>query len=160
MDFILFSGLKEIQVDHVRISYDIACQWHVNLKKRMQSFPRAIQIVSPVALDFGIPKFHLHGHGASCQSKFSFNYLPGSGRTCGEGVETDWSVMNIVGASTREMSPSGRQETLDDHWGHWNWRKVTGFRTFYAEYHFQLMMELLTSQIFLLHIGEEYQSQR
>ena len=55
MDFILFSGLKEIQVDHVRISYDIACQWHVNLKKRMQSFPRAIQIVSPVALDFGIP---------------------------------------------------------------------------------------------------------
>jgi hypothetical protein len=127
MDFILFSGLQEIKVAHIRISYDIACQWCINLKKRMAGYPKSIQIPDSVTLDFGIPKFHLHGHGADCQSKFSFNFIPGSGRTCGEGVETDWHVMNAIGASTREMSSSARQETLDDQWGHWNWRKVTSF---------------------------------
>jgi hypothetical protein len=125
MDFIIFSSLKGRMVNHIRISYDIACQWSKKLPARMQDFPESIRSDPAIKFTFGIPKFHLTGHGPDCQAEYSFNYLPGSGRTCGESVETDWHVMNIVGASTREMSPAARQETLDDHWGYWNFRKIS-----------------------------------
>lgn len=127
MDYIVFSGIKGSNVNEVRISYDIACQWHKKLSQRMELFPECIQINPGTRLSFGIPKFHLHGHGPACQSIFSFNFLLGSGRTHGEGVETEWSVVNIVALSTKEMAPSARQETLNDHWSFWNWHKVVGF---------------------------------
>lgn len=130
MDYILFSGLKGSGASHIFLSYDIMCQWKKKLQDRMKKFPKDLQLPEGTSLSFGIPKFHLEGHGPACRVKFSFNFIPGSGRTCGESVETEWSSINPVGASTREMSRSGRQETLDDHWSHWNWRKVTGFGEF------------------------------
>lgn len=129
MDYIVFSGIKGNSTTEVRISYDIACQWCKKLKQRMATFPESIAIDPKTEISVGIPKFHLHGHGPSCQSTFSFNFLPGSGRTHGEGVETEWSVMNIVATSTKEMAPSARHETLNDHWGHWNYQKVVGLST-------------------------------
>jgi hypothetical protein len=127
MDFILFSGVKQCFSGGNRrmvISYDIGCQWSRNLEKRMQQYPPSISLPSDTDLVVGVPKFHLAGHGKKCQTRYSFNYLPGSGRTCGELVETDWGVNNAVGPSTREMSSWARQEVLNDHWGHWNWRKI------------------------------------
>lgn len=136
MDFILFSGLKGANIDHIRISYDIMCQWCKRLPGRMEKFPEALQLPADTSLSFGIPKFHLEGHGPACRTKFSFNYLPGSGRTCGEMVETEWSFINPVATSTKEMAPCARQETLNDHWSFWNWRKTTGFGTcVYARYY-------------------------
>lgn len=129
MDYVLFSSLKGTGVDHIFLSYDIMCQWRKKLAERMKHFPKDIQISDGTSLSFGIPKFHLEGHGPACRIRFSFNFIVGSGRTCGESVETEWSVINIVGPSTQEMSPSARQETLNDHWHFWNWRKVTGFGT-------------------------------
>lgn len=46
------------------------------------------------------------------------------GRTDGEGVEREWSHINPVALSTRLMGPGARCDTLDDHWGAWNWRKL------------------------------------
>lgn len=134
MDYIIFSALKGAgaAVDHIFLSYDIMCQWSKKLLARMEKFPEEIQLPSGTSLSYGIPKFHLQGHGPACRIKFSFNFLPGSGRTCGETVETEWSVINIVAASTKEMSPSARRETLNDHWAFWNWRKVTGFGRSYV----------------------------
>lgn len=134
MDYILFSGLKKCNIKCISISYDIMCQWSKRLDTRQKQFPADIRLPQDTSLAFGIPKFHLEGHGPACRTRFSFNFLPGSGRTCGETVETEWSVINIVAPSTREMAPSARQETLSDHWGYWNWRKTTGFGLYFLPY--------------------------
>ncbi|KAJ7575249.1 hypothetical protein C8J56DRAFT_746778, partial [Mycena floridula] len=73
---------------------------------------------------FAIPKLHIMGHKLSCQREFNLNYMPGVGRTDGEGVERPWASIRPVAMSTREMGPGHRHDTLDDHWHDWNWRKV------------------------------------
>ena len=50
-------------------------------------------------------------------------------RTDGEDPERWWAHINPVSMSTKEMGPGARLDTLDDHAGAWNWRKITGFGT-------------------------------
>ena len=52
--------------------------------------------------------------------------MPGVGRTDGEGIERNWSEINRVANSTKEMGPGARHDTLDDHFGHHNFRKLVG----------------------------------
>ncbi|KAG1814844.1 hypothetical protein EV424DRAFT_1473281 [Suillus variegatus] len=78
---------------------------------------------------FLIPKFHLPAHIASCQTKFSFNFIKGVGRTYGEAPERGWADINPIATSTREMGPGSRQDTLDDHFNDWNWKKVCSMGT-------------------------------
>lgn len=73
-----------------------------------------------------VPKFHLPGHGSSCQTDYSFNYAKGVGRTHGETVEQGWANINLAALSTREMGPGARHLALDDCWSGWNWKKVLG----------------------------------
>ncbi|KAJ6447493.1 hypothetical protein C8R47DRAFT_938422, partial [Mycena vitilis] len=54
------------------------------------------------------------------------NYTAGSARTDGEGIERPWANIGPVSTSTVEMGPGARHDTLDDHWGHWNWGKFIG----------------------------------
>lgn len=126
MDYIFLSAASHKRMPQLLVIYDIACQWHKNLPSRIQSFPQTMHIdLNQVEVTYCIPKAHISAHGESCQVRFSLNYLPGCGRTDGEGVERDWATMNSLVTSTREMGRGNRQETLDDHWGAWNWRKVT-----------------------------------
>ncbi|KAF9001224.1 hypothetical protein BDZ89DRAFT_1096061 [Hymenopellis radicata] len=46
------------------------------------------------------------------------------GRTDGEAPERGWAASNGAAASTKEMGPGSRLDTLDDHFGDQNWRKV------------------------------------
>jgi hypothetical protein len=78
-------------------------------------------------LRFAIPKFHISAHGLDCQSNFSFNFQPYMARTDGEDPERWWAHINPVSMSTKEMGPGAWLDTLDDHAGAWNWRKITGF---------------------------------
>ncbi len=127
----MLSTLKDTDFKSILFSYDIACQWHKNFRTRITKFPPVLQIqLDGIHLRYVVPKFHLPAHGAACQTRFSLNFLPKVGRTYGEGVEQEWSHINGTATSTREMAPSVRRETLDDHWGSWNWQKVIGFREF------------------------------
>ncbi|TDL13451.1 hypothetical protein BD410DRAFT_735374, partial [Rickenella mellea] len=127
MDFVVLSTLEGTESKVLFLSYDIMCQWHKNLPKRMEEYPVHRQLdTGEKWIIFAIPKFHLLAHGNSCQSKFNYNYKPGAARTCGESIEQTWSGQNGVSMSTREMSPGSRQDTLDSHLGAWNHRKVTG----------------------------------
>jgi len=74
---------------------------------------------------FMVPKFHLPAHVGKCRTPYSFNYNPNVGRTDGEGVERGWSNINPIAASTKEMGPGSRRDTLDDHFGDFNWKKTT-----------------------------------
>ena len=125
MDYIFLSTLVKAPCSRLLIVYDIACQWSKRLFQRIHGFPNSMRIaLDPMQVTFAIPKGHIKSHGKDCQSRFSLNYLPGSARTDGEGIERDWAQMNALVPSVREMGPGNRRETLDDHWGGWNWEKV------------------------------------
>ncbi|KAJ7790263.1 hypothetical protein B0H14DRAFT_2626209 [Mycena olivaceomarginata] len=54
---------------------------------------------------FVIPKLHIKGHKLPCQDQYSLELIPGSAQTDGEG---------------------SREDTLNGHWGSWNWQKLVG----------------------------------
>ncbi|KAG1884889.1 hypothetical protein F4604DRAFT_1878458 [Suillus subluteus] len=132
MDYLLFSTLQQTHdVMVLNISYDIACQWSKNLWDRMSRYPSAIHFdlsnKTVLFILFLVPKFHLPAHIAACQITFSYNLVKGVGRTDGEAPERGWANINPVAMSTREMGPGSWRDTLDDHFGDFNWRKVTNF---------------------------------
>ena len=74
---------------------------------------------------FLIPKFHLPAHIPRCQVAYSFNFTPHVGRTDGEAPEHGWVNINPAASSTKEMGPGTQRDTLDDHFGDWNWKCIT-----------------------------------
>ncbi|KAF8834542.1 hypothetical protein BDN67DRAFT_992646 [Paxillus ammoniavirescens] len=129
MDYIFFSSLVPLLLLSVIISYNIACQWKVNLLSRMKELPRNLQLPLTVATTcfiFSVPKFHAPAHAAGCATPHSLDLMPGVGRTDGEGVEWNWAEMNRVANSTKEMGPGARHDTLDDQIRHHNWKKYVG----------------------------------
>ncbi|KAF8176561.1 hypothetical protein BJ912DRAFT_1024344 [Pholiota molesta] len=125
MDYFLLSSLKINTPPQLVVSYDIACQWSRNLEKRVQIYPPNPLSDGQMNLTTLVPKFHLPAHVLECQTSFSFNLVPGVGRTDGEAPERGWSEINAVATSTKEMGPGSRRDTLDDHFGARNWRKIT-----------------------------------
>ena len=144
MDYIFLSTVKDEKVKCIKISYDIACRWSINLRRRMLNYSKELQFhEDKFALEYFIPKFHLPAHGSSCHTRYSFNYRPGVGRTHGENIESGWAHTNPAAISTREMGASARHSALNGHWGGWNWRKIVGFgKLFYVNeiYHTQSLM--------------------
>ena len=115
-------------IEDVVATYDIACQWSKNLSHRLQTY----SCIAPLNLDalksfrVAVPKFHLVGHGASCQTTFNLAFIDGVGMTHGEGVETIWSHSTSLATWSRENGPGARHLILDDHWTGWNWSKLVG----------------------------------
>lgn len=133
IDYILLSTLHFSKLLTMMFSYDISCQWMRNFIRRISEYPPELRIdLSGSDVRFAIPKFHLPAHGQSCQTRFSFNFLEGVGRTCGEGIEQTWAGMNAVSMSAREMSPGSRQDLLDQHISAWNFRKNVGLGKHHA----------------------------
>ncbi|KAI0743720.1 hypothetical protein C8Q80DRAFT_1122131 [Daedaleopsis nitida] len=101
--------------------------WSKKLTARVKSLPPSMQLdFSKTTVRYGIPKKHIRVHGPD-HNKFSFNFLPKVGRTYGEGIESHWSHMNPVAASTCEISLQLRHEVMNDHWSSWNWQKIVAF---------------------------------
>ncbi|KAH7917632.1 hypothetical protein BV22DRAFT_1108535 [Leucogyrophana mollusca] len=128
MDYIFFSALAPLLLLSMVVSYDIACQWKVKLWEWMNELPDELQVPLWLAASvfmFGIPKFHCLAHQSRCAIPHSLNLMPGVGRTDSKGIERNWSEMNRVANSTKEIGPGSRHDTLDDHFGHHNWRKYT-----------------------------------
>jgi hypothetical protein len=71
-----------------------------------------------------VPKMHLQGHKDDCQYRYSFNFTPGVGCTCGELIETAWSEGNQTAGSTKEENDGHRHDSLDDFHNYWNWEKA------------------------------------
>ncbi|KAG2054274.1 hypothetical protein BDR06DRAFT_982471 [Suillus hirtellus] len=128
MDYIFFLTIMLLLLSVV-ISYNIACQWKLNLLKCMLALLEDIQIpvVTAVAVFlFAVPKFHAPAHEEKCSTPHSLNLMPGVGCTDGEGIERNWAEMNHVANSMKEMGLGSRHNTLDNHFGHHNWCKPTG----------------------------------
>ncbi|THU93123.1 hypothetical protein K435DRAFT_861819 [Dendrothele bispora CBS 962.96] len=111
-------------------SYDIACQWCRHIIKHLLKLPPLLRLnLIFHIVYFVVPKLHIYGHQILCQLHYSLNWLWGAGRTDGEGIERPWAHMGPVATSTRDMGPGSRHDTMDDHWGHWNWCKLINLGT-------------------------------
>ncbi|KAG0695048.1 hypothetical protein DFH29DRAFT_985048 [Suillus ampliporus] len=129
MDYLFFSTVQHSdEVSILNVSYNITCQWSKHLWDRMSKYPSRLHFERDgKTMTFLIPKFHLPAHITACQISFSHNLIKGMGRTDGEAPERGWANINPVTTSTREMGPGARRDTLDDHFGYYNWKKVTNF---------------------------------
>ncbi|KAG1721611.1 hypothetical protein EDB19DRAFT_1646367 [Suillus lakei] len=126
MDYIVCSALFIFAMSIINISYDIACQWHKKLWTQMEMMPeRLCPPCESSLIRFFVPKFHIQVHVDKCWTNFSFNWLRYVGQTDGEAPERGWSNINRVASSTKEMGPGTCRDTLDDHFGDWNWKKIT-----------------------------------
>jgi hypothetical protein len=122
-DYALASALAECSRNRwIMISYDIWCQYGVNLIKRFREhFPSILPMVSRVR--GAIPSAHIRGHLLHCQVLWAFKYIKYSGETYGELIETSWAEQNQTAGSTKEQNDGHRHDTLDDFFGYWNWTK-------------------------------------
>ena len=127
MDYIFASVLSHYKsLPGLVISYDIVCQWSKHLLERLRKFPPHLRIELPTNnLRYAIPKYHFNAHKAKDHTQYSLNYMLGLGRTDGEEVERGWARHNQTSASTREMGPGSREDTLEDHFNYANHRKYT-----------------------------------
>ncbi|KAJ7495442.1 hypothetical protein FB451DRAFT_1077072 [Mycena latifolia] len=126
MDYMFFRSITGTELMRFFVSYDIACQWHINIWTRMLQYKN-----DDITLDgagrfvtFLVPKFHLPAHIEACNLRFSFNLTRDVGQTDGEAPERGWANANPLARSTKEMGPGSRRDTLDDHFNDLNHKKI------------------------------------
>jgi hypothetical protein len=115
------------------VMYDIMCQYRVHFKERVENSPE-LSLPSSLELRMGIGLFHIHGHQDSCLPRFSPSYIPGAKQVDGEIIETLWAPLNNISRSIRGMSLAHRQEVLDAHINHSNWKKLVQIGMCYLTY--------------------------
>ncbi|KAJ7916080.1 hypothetical protein B0H13DRAFT_2231764 [Mycena leptocephala] len=128
MDYIFFKSIAGSDLVRFFVSYDIACQWHINLLLRMLEYDNVELTIDSEGkyLTFLVPKFHLPAHIEACNLKYSFNLTRDVGQTDGEAPERGWSEANPLARSTKEMGPGSRCDALDDHFNDGNHKKIVG----------------------------------
>ncbi|KAG6835012.1 hypothetical protein H0H93_005636, partial [Arthromyces matolae] len=127
MDFLFISSLLCVFFPFLLLCYDIACQYSKNFWTRFEDVPSVIKFPGSPTIHWAVPKFHLPPHKPECHGPFALGYTPGVGRTDGEGVERNWAWLNGAAASTSQMGPGSRHDTLDDFMGFSNFRKVVDY---------------------------------
>ncbi|KAF7302510.1 CxC2 domain-containing protein [Mycena chlorophos] len=113
MDYIFAAMLRHIhRFLRKVVSYDIVCQWHKYIFKRLGQLPAFLKVVLLREwTKFVVPKLHILGHTLDCKNKYDLNLIPGSGQTDAEGIERAWA------------SAGGLSGT---YWSFWNWTKLLG----------------------------------
>ncbi|KAJ7687974.1 hypothetical protein B0H16DRAFT_1753198 [Mycena metata] len=129
MDYILLSALLGITLVALTISYDIACQWKINLATRAAKIEKDADLstrLEDFEIQFALPVWHAAAHEVTCQMENSLSYTAGVGRTDGEGIERTWAILNPLGFSTKEMGAGARHDVLENKVDHINWEKNIG----------------------------------
>ncbi|KAJ7029541.1 hypothetical protein C8F04DRAFT_962701 [Mycena alexandri] len=126
MDYMLWKSLEGYDdLIQLTVSYDIVCQWRINIWRRLAKYKSQLrQTARGRYFVWLIPKFHLPAHIEACNILYSFNLTPYVGQTDGEAPERGWANANPLAASTKEMGPGSRRDTLDDHFNDWNHKKI------------------------------------
>jgi hypothetical protein len=112
------------RIQHITFTYDIACQYWINLLKCFESQfdQETLEMIRCIILL--IPKMHLHGHKVNCRYWWSLNYTKCCRQTDGEGIEWGWTEAKKAGGSTKEMNHGHHHDVLSDFQNDWNWGKV------------------------------------
>ena len=134
MDYIFASAIQSTELALIAISYDIVCQWFINMFTRILHWPEPLRPKEGLKLRPLIPKFHEPAHLEKGHEQYSFNLVEGIGLSDSECSERVWGSHNPLAGSTRTMGPGTREDVLDDNFGHWNWLKYIAMGTFYRLY--------------------------
>ncbi len=136
MDFIFETALHDFtKLLFGIISYDIACQWFINLYKQMLGWPTSLKVDRPLALMPVIPKFHELAHHAEDHHTFSCNLVKGLDNCDCKGPEHIWGSHNALGNSTKTMGLGSWHDVLEDHFDFWNWLKYAAMGDYFIESH-------------------------
>ncbi|KAE9405463.1 hypothetical protein BT96DRAFT_934947 [Gymnopus androsaceus JB14] len=109
IDYIWASTMRHVHILlWILLTYNIICQWFKKLAECIKNL---------------LPLLHILGHLLSCQDYFNLLYTLGAAMSDMEGIECIWSGSGLLGTSTCEMGPGNRQNTIEDYWHNWNWRK-------------------------------------
>lgn len=130
MDYVFAFVMKSLFLLRIAISYDISCQWFINLFIRMKHWPTELRLRPGLHLRPLIPKFHEPAHKEEGHEQFSMNLAEGVGLTDGEAPERVWSGHNSLANSTKPMGPGTMHDVYDDNFGAWNWLKYTNLGGF------------------------------
>ncbi|KAK6966556.1 CxC2 domain-containing protein [Favolaschia claudopus] len=147
MDYIFFIGLAGSEVSELYVSYDIVCQWHKNLFKRMKTtLPEEVRFHrGKQYCVFLIPKFHLPAHIEACNVLFSFHLTRYVGMTDGEALERGWSLLNPLAGATAEMGPGNRWDAINDAFNDMNYKKIIGLGKWILDRLMDSVPELITA---------------
>lgn len=147
VDFSFLQALRTTGVDPaqgVMIIYDIACQYMVHLKDRIgHLLDKDMQIDSAIGL------FHVHAHKDECLFRYATSYIPGSGVTAGEILESMWSTLNSISPTVRTATLAHRAEVLDDHCCDANHKKGLGIVHYLCKRQVEAMNTLLEAREYL-----------
>ncbi|KAF9551575.1 hypothetical protein CPC08DRAFT_738301 [Agrocybe pediades] len=125
MDYVFGSALQQyFLIPLILVSYDIACQWFINLFNRIDAhWPENIKPNRNAKFVPAIPKLHEPMHGKVNHEVYSLNFIPGVGESDLETPERGWAFHNALGKSTQMQGPGSRHDVLDDHFNFYNWLK-------------------------------------
>ncbi|KAJ7019058.1 hypothetical protein C8F04DRAFT_1276699 [Mycena alexandri] len=126
MDYIFLSAILAVMSLYIAVSYDIACQWKINLRSQIANMPERLQPPPELEMQFALPVWHVSAHESKCATKNSLSYMPGAGKTDGEGIERTWSDLNPAAWATKEMGNGARHDALEDRIDHHDWEKNIG----------------------------------
>ncbi|KAJ6525816.1 hypothetical protein DFH09DRAFT_1046335 [Mycena vulgaris] len=114
MDFIVMSALAGFTLMLLTLSYDIACQWKLNLRDRMVKLPTDLRLdLDAVKLQCALPVWHAASHNEACANANSLSFKEGVGKSDGEGVERTWSVLNPAAYATKDAGRGQRADGLE-----------------------------------------------
>ncbi|KAJ7913301.1 hypothetical protein B0H13DRAFT_1873983 [Mycena leptocephala] len=127
MDFILMSSLAGFDLEQLTISYDIACQWQKNLASRICKLPADMQLdFESFLFQCSLPVWHASSHETECTNRYSLSFIPGVGKTDGEGIERLWAELSTFAFHTKNMGIGHRADTLNDKINYHNFMKNLG----------------------------------
>ncbi|KAJ7177592.1 hypothetical protein C8R46DRAFT_1212338 [Mycena filopes] len=127
MDYIVASALLGFTLLLLMISYDIACQWKINLAERNKRLPKKLRLpLAAFTLQCALPVWHAGSHNEDCEKDNSLSFKVGVGKSDGEGVERVWSVLNPAANHTKDAGRGQRLDTLEDKIDNHNFLKNIG----------------------------------
>lgn len=126
MDYSFSEALKSTNTDGIQevlLIYDVMCQYYKKLNQRFHD-SKYLSKPDQLKISKAVGSFHVRGHVPKCFQRFALLFIEGAALIDGEILETLWSVLNEISRSTRGASAAHRQEILDDHMNHSNWKKM------------------------------------
>ncbi|KAG1853038.1 hypothetical protein F4604DRAFT_1933492 [Suillus subluteus] len=113
MDYVLCQalGYNTDGIDRALMFYDINCQYHKHLHRRVEESPY-LDLPWGMEVIPGIGLWHVHGHQDKCYVRCASNFITSAARINGEIMETLWAPLNIISPSVRGMSTPHRKECL------------------------------------------------
>ena len=105
MDYIFASAIQSTELALIAISYDIVCQWFINMFMQILHWPELLWPKEGLKLQPLIPKFHEPAHLEKGHEQYSFNLVEGIGLSDGECSKHVWGSHNPLAGSTRTMGP-------------------------------------------------------